>query len=60
LFDESNMFHTRVYLQERIKRMDMTGITENEHDIWDKKVEKTFSDLADEVIKRIEEQKENE
>lgn len=60
LFDESNMFHTRVYLQERIKRMDMTGITENEHDIWDKKVEKTFSDLADELIKRIEEQKENE
>lgn len=59
LFDKSNMFDTRVYLQERIKRMDMTGITENANDIWDRKVSKTFSRLADEVVRRIAEEKEN-
>lgn len=59
LFDKSNMFKTYVYLQERIKRMDMTGITENEHDIWDKKVEETFSKIADEIIKRLKDEEED-
>lgn len=56
LFDKTNMFDTRVYLQERIKRMDMTGITENSHDIWDKRVEETFSKLTDEVVRRLREE----
>lgn len=58
LFDKSNMFHTRVYLQERIKRMDMTGITDN--DFWDKRVENTFIQLAQEVEMRLKEESRNE
>lgn len=53
LFDKSNIFNTYVYLQERIKRMDMTGITENKNDIWDRKVEETFSKITDEIIDRL-------
>lgn len=59
LFDKSNMFNTYVYLQERIKRMDMTGITENQSDIWDRKVEETFSKITDEILKRLKEEKED-
>lgn len=56
LFDESNIFKTYVYLQERIKRMDMTGITENESDIWDRKVEEIFSKITDEILERLKEE----
>lgn len=58
LFDKSNMFKTRIYLQERIKRMDMTGITN--HDIWDKRVHKTFAAVTDEIIQRLKDEEKDE
>ncbi|WP_273932709.1 hypothetical protein [Lacticaseibacillus paracasei] len=42
-------------IMERIKRYDMTGITDSIHDGWDKKVHAVFNDVADEVLERLKE-----
>ncbi|MFD1441668.1 ParA family protein [Lacticaseibacillus hegangensis] len=52
-FGEENIFQNRVMIMERIKRMDMTGITDDLHDGWDKKVHAVFDDVADEIVKRL-------
>ncbi|EKP98603.1 ParA family protein [Lacticaseibacillus paracasei] len=54
-FGEENMFKNTVMIMERIKRYDMTGITDNIHDGWDKKVHMVFSAVADEIVQRLKE-----
>lgn len=52
-FGEANVFQNKIMLMERIKRMDMTGITDNQHDVWDKKVHHAFMGVAEEILKRL-------
>lgn len=55
-FGAENIFDKRIMLMERIKRMDITGITDA--DMWDKKVHTLFSAVSQEIIDRIEESEE--
>lgn len=52
-YGEENIFTHRIVTMERIKRMDMTGITDQSNDGWDKKVHKAFDGVADEIIERL-------
>lgn len=52
-FGNSNVFENRITIMERIKRMDMTGITDNKKDIWDKRVHQAFNGVAYEIVKRL-------
>lgn len=50
-FGENNVFKNTISLMERVKRMDMTGIT-NE-DMHDRKVHEAFNAVADELVNRL-------
>ncbi|WP_203664729.1 ParA family protein [Lacticaseibacillus sp. 53-4] len=52
-FGEANVFTNRIHIQSRVKRYDMTGITDNPHDIWDKKVHHSFDLVAEELVARL-------
>lgn len=52
-FGNDNVFTAKIMQMERIKRMDMTGITDNEKDVWDRRVHKAFSGVAKEIIGRL-------
>lgn len=52
IFGANNIFDTTIRNMERLKRYDITGIT-NE-DMHDKKVLKVYKDVTDEMINRIE------
>lgn len=52
-FGEDNVFKNKIMLMERIKRMDMTGITDNPRDSWDKKVHASFNGVAEEILERL-------
>lgn len=52
-FGAENVFEHKIMLMERIKRMDMTGITDNPKDPWDKKVHNAFKGVATEILTRI-------
>ena len=56
-FGEENVFSNAIHIQERIKRYDMTGITQNNHDTWDKQVHQSFEKLTDELLIRLMEAK---
>lgn len=47
------IFSNQIKLMERVKRMDMTGITDNSSDVHDKNVHKKFTDVAKEIINRL-------
>lgn len=49
------VFDSHIMQMERIKRYDMTGITDNKKDMWDKQVHEIFGSTADEIIRRLEE-----
>lgn len=53
-FGEKNIFDHHILIQSRIKRYDMTGITDNPKDMWDKKVHKAYAAVANEMIERLE------
>ena len=38
---------------ERVKRMDMTGITDNDKDAWDRKTQNAYKAVAEEIIERL-------
>lgn len=50
-FGESNVFENTISLMERVKRMDMTGITNR--DMHDKKVHEAFKNVAKELVMRL-------
>jgi chromosome partitioning protein len=54
-FGEEYIFENKISIMERVKRMDMHGITDNDKDIHDKKVHEAFGGAAKELIQRLEE-----
>lgn len=52
-FGADNIFGTKISLMERVKRMDMQGITDSERDPHDKRVHSIFTDVGLELIDRI-------
>ena len=52
-FGEANIFENKISLMERIKRFDMTGITDNPKDQHDRRVHETFLGVSKEVISRL-------
>lgn len=50
-FGEHNVFASTISLMERVKRMDMTGITDS--DIHDRKVHEAFGAVARELLSRL-------
>lgn len=52
-FGEANIFENKISLMERIKRFDMTGITNNPKDQHDRRVHETFMGVSKEVISRL-------
>jgi len=57
-FGEKNIFKNVVTAMERVKRYDMTGITESEKSVWDKATHSTYKAVAKELIARTEGQDE--
>lgn len=57
LFGEEYIFDNKISLMERVKRMDMVGITNNEKDVHDRNVHLFFSKVAVELIERLEREK---
>jgi len=51
-FGEENMFKTKIRAMQRLKRYGITGITTGT--MHDRRVKKAYSDVTDELIKRIE------
>lgn len=54
-FGKDSIFENKITIMERIKRMDMTGITDSPKDTWDKKVHEAFGLVAKEILQRLEE-----
>ncbi|EAW7488687.1 ParA family protein, partial [Campylobacter jejuni] len=52
-FGEEYIFQNKISIMERIKRMDMTGITDNGKDIHDKRVHQIFDGVASELVERL-------
>ena len=53
-FGEENIFDNKISIMERVKRMDMEGITDNDKDIHDRRVHQTFTHVAKEIMTRLE------
>ena len=54
-FGSNNMFENKINAMERIKRMDLQGITDDPKDMHDKNVHKSFAVLVDEILIRLQE-----
>ncbi|MRG90102.1 ATPase (plasmid) [Limosilactobacillus reuteri] len=52
-FGQENIFTNHIMTMERVKRMDITGITDRKTDIWDKKTHKAYIGVANEILKRL-------
>ncbi|MCL0330633.1 ParA family protein [Apilactobacillus xinyiensis] len=52
-FGKENIFESYIMAMERVKRYDMTGITESDRSIWDKTTHKAYRNVAIEMIERI-------
>lgn len=52
-FGEETLFKTKIHAMERVKRMYMTGITDNPRDTWDKRTHKPFIEVGKEMIARL-------
>lgn len=53
-FGMDNIFDNKISIMERVKRMDMEGITDNDRDIHDRRVHETFTHVAKEIMTRLE------
>ena len=49
-----DVFQSHIRLMERVKRMDLTGITDEPHDAWDQRTQKKYMDVAKELLSKIE------
>lgn len=54
LWGEEYIFENIINLMERVKRVDLSGITDNESDIHDKRMHEKYTAVAAEVLSRIE------
>lgn len=52
-FGEENLFKEKVQIMERLKRFDVTGITDSSSDIHDKRVHKKFTNISAEMLDRL-------
>lgn len=52
-FGAENVFDNVLYAMERVKRMDMTGITDSPSDSWDIKTHKAYKAVAEEMLARL-------
>lgn len=59
-FGSENIFENKISIMERIKRMDMQGITDDPKDVHDRNVNKVFTDVANEIINRLDSVKEDQ
>ena len=53
-FGMDNIFDNKISIMERVKRMDMEGITDNDKDIHDRRVHEIFTHVANEIMTRLE------
>lgn len=53
-FGEKNIFSNVITAMERVKRYDMTGITVNHRDAWDRATHSAYKAVAQEFITRLE------
>ncbi|KRM00007.1 MAG: ParA family protein [Liquorilactobacillus hordei] len=52
-FGEGNMFNNVITAMERVKRYDLTGITEDHKNVWDKATHSVYTAVAKELINRL-------
>ena len=52
-FGQENIFSNHIMTMERVKRMDMTGITDGKNDIWDKRTHQAYINVAKEILERL-------
>jgi|SRR5699024_7184818 len=52
----NDVLKTHIHLMERVKRMDITGITDNPHDTWDQRTLNTYKNVAKELVNKIKEE----
>lgn len=52
-FGRDNVLKHHIMIMARVKRMDITGITDGKADMWDKRTHKAFSDVGDEIISKL-------
>lgn len=48
-----DVFKANIRLMERVKRMDITGITDDPHDVWDQRTLNRYKDVANELIEKV-------
>jgi chromosome partitioning protein len=53
-FGDENIYKNYITAMERVKRYDMTGITESKRSVWDKTTHEAYTNVAKETIERIE------
>ena len=56
-FGRSNIFDNVITAMERVKRYDMTGITESNRSVWDKATHSAYNAVAQELVHRLEDTK---
>lgn len=52
-FGQENIFSNHIMTMERVKRMDITGITDGKNDIWDKRTHQAYINVAKEILERL-------
>lgn len=52
-FGDENVFKNHILIMARVKRMDITGITDRKADIWDRKTHKAFEGVGNEIVERL-------
>jgi chromosome partitioning protein len=50
---EENIFKNKIMQMERVKRYDLTGITNAENSRWDNETHKAYAKVADEMLERV-------
>ncbi|WP_034994710.1 ParA family protein [Liquorilactobacillus vini] len=53
-FGQDNLFENVITAMERVKRYDLTGITENNKNVWDKATHSVYTAVAKEMINKLE------
>lgn len=54
-FGRDNVLKNHIMIMTRVKRMDITGITDGKTNIWDKRTHKAFAAVGDEIISKLKE-----
>ena len=48
-----DVFKSHIKLMERVKRMDITGITDDPHDVWDQRTINKYKAVANELLQKV-------